>query len=234
MQSFHRHFENKLTEYSDISNKKAYMEAMLVSFLDGEYQENNIRGEMLLNQFIRSIGKQMPESCMEEHTTEINTAEKSMITDTEPEKSESEYAEEITDMPEPEEVVKNLHEEHDVSETEIVPTSETFAEVIDIAETSTEEPDENSSVTENIQSETSAESITEIPTEEVDVISEIPIPIKAPAQKTETFTITDEMRKHFFKDLFGNDLSDEQIEIHRKEQINQRRNQEYIIFRNIA
>lgn len=43
MQSFHSHFEDKYAEYSAASNKKAYMEVMLVSFLDGEYQELNIR-----------------------------------------------------------------------------------------------------------------------------------------------------------------------------------------------
>ncbi len=60
MHSFRKHIEDKLTEYSDISNKKAYTEAMLVSFLDGEYQENNIRAEMLLNQFTKRIKETEP------------------------------------------------------------------------------------------------------------------------------------------------------------------------------
>lgn len=42
VQSFRTHSENKSAEYSDVTNKKAYKEAMLVSFLDGEYQEMNL------------------------------------------------------------------------------------------------------------------------------------------------------------------------------------------------
>ncbi|MDE6833824.1 MAG: hypothetical protein K2J39_06240 [Ruminococcus sp.] len=127
---------------------------------------------------------------------------------------------------------KGMYEESEVSETETVPVPETSEEVIDIAETATEEPEENSSVTENIQSETSSDNMTEIPTEEVAVIPEIQVPIKAPAQKAEKFTITDEMRKNIFKDLFGHDLSDEQLEAKRTEQINQCRNQAYTVLGN--
>lgn len=54
VQSFYAHCNSKIAEYSDVSNKKAYMESMLVSFLDGEYQEINIRLNMLFSSLSES------------------------------------------------------------------------------------------------------------------------------------------------------------------------------------
>ncbi|MDE6678739.1 MAG: hypothetical protein K2K02_06840 [Ruminococcus sp.] len=89
MHSFRKHLEDKLTEYSDISNKKAYTEAMLVSFLDGEYQENNIRAEMLLNQFTKRRKETEPYrqevyNCAEDtaRVTDTKSAEESVETET--------------------------------------------------------------------------------------------------------------------------------------------------------
>ncbi|MDE5557471.1 MAG: hypothetical protein K2J32_07230 [Ruminococcus sp.] len=195
VQSFRTHSENKSAEYSDVTNKKAYKEAMLVSFLDGEYQEMNLTVQHKIAVMDRHLAEaeEKRRKAKEQHEEWVNWMKENNFDLP----AEETSAEPETAVEESKQIVPAVEES--------VP-QESADTVTDIAETvsdgnQTEETEEVIQVAEDTTAP-EAEETTE-KTESVCPADKHENQKSGAVSEDGTFTVTDEMRNRVQNALYG-------------------------------